>query len=157
MDPKGKFSVLSIAALLLGLSACATAAQTPPPPPPPPPPAPTTTPCDMKPHDQVIDVGTAVGCKLSFLHIKLANSGKGNTLLWRSTIPRKNIKIVVDSPIFPDLVATPCDGSKVVCLSGYLDPNTPFGTGYAWLYHAYLCDDSTHCGPELDPGIIIVP
>jgi len=155
MDPKGKFSVLSIAALLLGLSACATAAQTPPPPPPaPPPPAPVTTPCDMKPHDQVIDVGTAVGCKLSILHLKLANNGRGNTMLWRAVDPHMNVKITLDAPLFPDLS---CSGTQHVCQSGYLDPNTPMNEHYVFFYHASICDSNGANCQEVDPGIIIVP
>jgi hypothetical protein len=115
--------ILSLAVLVAGVSACATAG----PPPPPPPPAPVTTPCDMKPHDQVIDVGASVGCKLSLLHLKLANNGKGNTMLWRAVDPHMNVKITFDTPLFPDLS---CPGTQHVCQSGALDPNTPMNEHY---------------------------
>ena len=151
MDPKGKLSALSIAALLLGLSACATAAQTPPPPAPPPP-VQTKDPCTgITNHN--IEVGARVSCKWVF--VKTNDAGNGNTINWRATVPGKKVRIVFDNwAVFPYLS---CPGDQDMCQSGALNKDLHGDASVDFRYHAYLCDDATHCGQEVDPGIIIVP
>ncbi len=148
MDFKVKTpGILGIAILLVGLSACATAGQAPPPPPP-------TTSADCGSiGDHNIEVGATVNCKWAPLHSNA--KGNGNVVNWKSTVAGMGIKIWFDSSPFQNPLA--CDGHQTTCQSGALrtsisgDPPAPF------TYHAQLCDKDLKCGPEIDPGIIIVP
>ena len=140
-----------IACLSLGITACATARTEPPPPPRQDPP---TTPCDMKARDNVVEVGANGVCKLVTVS-KMANQGKGNTILWRAADPLKTVRIELDDPIFPTLS---CPGSDHVCQSGDLNAGAMGNDHYVYFYRAWICDaGAKNCQEVVDPGIIIRP
>lgn len=105
--------------------------------------------------DHNIEVGAKVSCKWVFLHSN--EHGQGNTVNWKATDQTMGIKISFDdASVFPGLN---CSGSQKVCQSGALNPAYKGDPSVDYHYHAFLCAqmDPTKCGPEVDPGIIIVP
>ena len=103
--------------------------------------------------DHDIDVGTQLDCKWAY--VKNNDTGNGNTVLWKAHDSSKNVKIVFDDKgVFPDL---DCPGTQTNCQSGSLGKNLQGDPTKR--YHASLCDKTnpSNCGPEIDPGIIIVP
>lgn len=144
------YGLVPMLCIALGITACATARTEPPPPSQDPP----TTPCDMKARNNVIEVGPTGGCKLVTVS-RMANQGKGNTILWRAADPQKKVRIELDDPIFPSLA---CPGTDHVCQSGDLNGAVVANDHYVYFYHVWLCDTGAkNCQEIVDPGIIIRP
>ena len=100
-----------------------------------------------------IEIGSVVSCKWVILHSNA--HGQGNTINWRATDPTKKVKIWFDDKsVFPSL---DCPGGQNVCHSGALNPGISGDPPPRYTYHAQICENVTSCGPDIDPGIIIVP
>jgi hypothetical protein len=136
--------LLALAVFSLGLSSCCTAAANPAPPPQ------NTwhkTKCDSKAHDNNIDVGTDVGCKLAMVY-------HNNVINWKAVDSKMYVKITMDDPdAFKNMKG--CDGTQNQCTSGM--PTRPGNANWVYLYTASLCDSGGACTDVTDPGIIIVP
>lgn len=145
------YGLLPMLCIALGITACATARTEPPPPPPAQ--DPPTTACDMKAHDNVIDVAANGVCKLVAVS-KMANQGRGNTILWRAADPQKTVRIELDDPIF----SFSCTGTDHVCRSGDVNAAVVGNDHYVYFYRAWICDaGAKNCQEVIDPGIIIRP
>jgi hypothetical protein len=142
MGPKNKVSGLIVVGLFaLTLSFCATGTAQPPPP------TWHKTKCDSKPHDNNIDVGTDLSCKLAVVV-------KTNVVNWKAVDSKLNVKIVMDDPdAFKNMKE--CDGTHNQCSSG--QPTRAGNPNWVYLYTASLCDQAGVCTPVDDPGIIINP
>jgi len=107
----------------------------------------------MKAQNNIIDVRADGVCKLVTVS-KMANQGKGNTILWRAVDPQKTVRIELDDPIF----SFSCTGIDHVCRSGDVNPAVVGNDHYVYFYRVWLCDEGAkNCQGVVDPGIIIRP
>jgi hypothetical protein len=117
------------------------------------------TPCDRQTRNHVIEIGSVVSCKMVFVS-KMANNGKGNSILWRSTDPSLNVAIEFETGAgvknpYPHVDCS-LSSPKNVCKSGDLDSTLTADEHYVYFYHAYLVDKDGN-SVEIDPGVIIKP